>query len=113
MTLRKPRALLFDMDGVLYNDTIPIAGAREALAWVRREQIPHLFVTNTSSRSRSHLAEKLVRFGIAATEDESFPLPPPPVSGSARMPKARHKTKDPSRSSFPKKLAANFPGSTF
>jgi phospholysine phosphohistidine inorganic pyrophosphate phosphatase len=68
MTLSKPRALLFDMDGVLYNDTLPIAGAREALAWVRSERIPHLFVTNTSSRSRRDLAEKLVGFGIEATE---------------------------------------------
>jgi phospholysine phosphohistidine inorganic pyrophosphate phosphatase len=70
MILRKPRALLFDMDGVLYNDTLPMEGAPEALAWVRRAQIPHLFVTNTSSRSRQHLAEKLVGFGIPATEGD-------------------------------------------
>jgi HAD superfamily hydrolase (TIGR01458 family) len=79
MTLRKPSAILFDMDGVLYNDTIPIAGAREALAWVDSERIPHLFVTNTSSRSRRYLAEKLVQFGIAATEDDI--LSPPAAAG--------------------------------
>ena len=79
MTIRKPRAILFDMDGVLYNDTVPIAGARETLALVFREQIPHLFVTNTSSRSRRHLAEKLVTFGIAATEDDI--LSPPAAAG--------------------------------
>jgi phospholysine phosphohistidine inorganic pyrophosphate phosphatase len=79
MTLRKPSAILFDMDGVLYNDTIPIAGAREALAWVDSERIPRLFVTNTSSRSRRHLAEKLVTFGIAATEDDI--LSPPAAAG--------------------------------
>ncbi len=67
------------MDGVLYNDTIPIAGAREALAWVREKKIPHLFVTNTSSRSRAYLAEKLVAFGIAATEDSI--LSPPAAAG--------------------------------
>jgi phospholysine phosphohistidine inorganic pyrophosphate phosphatase len=79
MSLRKPLALLFDMDGVLYNGTIPIAGAREALAWVGSKQIPHLFVTNTSSRSRRHLAEKLVSFGIAATGNDI--LSPPAAAG--------------------------------
>ena len=53
MPVRKPRAFLFDMDGVIYNDTIPIAGSREALAWVRSQKIPHLFVTNTSSDARA------------------------------------------------------------
>ncbi|HEV2201271.1 MAG TPA: TIGR01458 family HAD-type hydrolase [Bryobacteraceae bacterium] len=72
MPLHRPLALLFDMDGVLYNDTVPIDGASGALAWVRRHDIPHLFVTNTSSRSRRHLAEKLVRFGIAAQEGDIF-----------------------------------------
>jgi phospholysine phosphohistidine inorganic pyrophosphate phosphatase len=67
MPVRKPRAFLFDMDGVLYNDTVPIPGSREALAWVRSQKIPHLFVTNTSSQSRRHLAEKLITMGIEAT----------------------------------------------
>jgi phospholysine phosphohistidine inorganic pyrophosphate phosphatase len=79
MPLRKPLALLFDMDGVLYNDKLPIEGARETLAWVRGERIPHLFVTNTSSRSRRNLAEKLVAFGIAATQDDI--LSPPAAAG--------------------------------
>ena len=64
------RAILFDMDGVLYNAETPIDGAPEALAWVRSQRIPHLFVTNTTSRGRSVLAEKLARFGIAAAEDD-------------------------------------------
>jgi HAD superfamily hydrolase (TIGR01450 family) len=67
------------MDGVLYNDTAPIEGAREALAWVRHEGIPHLFVTNTGSSSRRHLAEKLVSFGIAAAEQDV--LCPPKAAG--------------------------------
>ena len=77
---RKPRAICFDMDGVLYNDTLPIEGAREALEWVRAQNIPHLFVTNTSSRSRQDLAEKLMKFGIAATADDVFC--PPAAAGN-------------------------------
>jgi phospholysine phosphohistidine inorganic pyrophosphate phosphatase len=67
------------MDGVLYNDAVPIEGAREALAWVRREKISHLFVTNTSSRGRPRLAEKLRAMGIAATQDDV--LCPPAIAG--------------------------------
>jgi len=58
------RGLLFDMDGVLYNSEEPIPGAAEAIHWVRAQSIPHLFVTNTTSRGRTVLAEKLARFGI-------------------------------------------------
>ena len=65
-----PRALLFDMDGVLYNAEEPIAGAAEALRWVQEQRIPYLFVTNTTSRGRGVLVEKLARFGIAATADQ-------------------------------------------
>ena len=64
------RALLFDMDGVLYNSEEPIPGARETLAWVRSRTIPHLFITNTTSRGRDALAAKLGRFGIPASPDE-------------------------------------------
>jgi len=69
------QALLFDMDGVLYNGTAPIAGAAQALAWVRQQRIPHLFVTNTTSRARSVLVEKLKGFEIFTVEDQIFSPP--------------------------------------
>ena len=76
-------AFLFDMDGVLYNSTTPIPGAAETLAWVRAQSIPHLFVTNTTSRGRERLVEKLAGFGIAAScEDILTPTgcaPPAPA----------------------------------
>ena len=64
------QAILFDMDGVLYNSEDPIAGAADVLRWVRTRQIPHLFVTNTTSRGRDLLVEKLQRFGIPAEPDD-------------------------------------------
>jgi phospholysine phosphohistidine inorganic pyrophosphate phosphatase len=64
------QAILFDMDGVLYNSEEPIPGAADTLAWVRRRAIPHLFVTNTTSRGREALAGKLARFGIPASPAE-------------------------------------------
>ncbi|MBZ5575218.1 MAG: TIGR01458 family HAD-type hydrolase [Acidobacteriia bacterium] len=69
MTSLGLQAILFDMDGVLYNAEEPIAGAAEALRWVGAQGIPHLFVTNTSSRGRAVLVDKLRRFGIPAGED--------------------------------------------
>lgn len=64
------RALLFDMDGVIYNAETPIPGAAEMLAWVRERRIPHMFVTNTTSRGRAVLVEKLAKFGIPAREED-------------------------------------------
>ena len=64
------RAVLFDMDGVLYNSEEPIAGAAETLAWLLQRQIPYLFVTNTTSRGRDALTEKLARFGIPANPSQ-------------------------------------------
>jgi HAD superfamily hydrolase (TIGR01458 family) len=62
--------LLFDMDGVLYNSDRLIPGAVEAIGRVRRERVPHLFVTNTTSRSRAALIAKLAAFGIPGTEEQ-------------------------------------------
>ncbi|MBI1354091.1 MAG: TIGR01458 family HAD-type hydrolase [Acidobacteria bacterium] len=62
----RPAGLLFDLDGVIYNADEPIDGAAETLAWVRRQAIPHLFVTNTTSKPALELQRKLERFGIPA-----------------------------------------------
>jgi phospholysine phosphohistidine inorganic pyrophosphate phosphatase len=64
------RALLIDLDGVIYQDEEPIAGAPEALAWVRSQAIAHAFVTNTTSRPRAALVEKLGRLGVPATDEQ-------------------------------------------
>jgi HAD superfamily hydrolase (TIGR01458 family) len=68
--MKLPRGILFDLDGVVYNSETPIEGAAEAIAWVRRERIPFLFVTNTTSRPRETLVRKLESFGIPAALDD-------------------------------------------
>jgi len=70
MGSNEPRGILFDLDGVLYNDSLLIPGAVETVCWVQERRIPYLFVTNTTSRSRAALADKLTRFGIPASESE-------------------------------------------
>ena len=64
------KGILFDLDGVLYVGDRAVPGASEAIAWVRRAEIPHMFVTNTTSRPRSAIVERLDRLGIAAGEDD-------------------------------------------
>ena len=61
-----PKALLIDLDGVIYEDEVPIAGAAEAVGWIQEQGIPHLFLTNTTSRPRSALVDKLGGMGIQA-----------------------------------------------
>lgn len=73
------RALLIDMDGVLYQGEQAIPGARETLDWLASNSIPHLFVTNTTSRPRAALKEKLARMGIGI---ETGQILTPPVAAS-------------------------------
>ncbi len=64
------RAVLFDLDGVLYEGSNAIDGAARAVHWFQKQHIPYLFLTNTSSRPRSSLVEKLASFDITTTIDD-------------------------------------------
>jgi phospholysine phosphohistidine inorganic pyrophosphate phosphatase len=68
-------ALLFDMDGVLYEGERPIAGAVDSIAWCRAQAIPHLFLTNTTSRSRQALVDKLAILGLNVSAAEILSPP--------------------------------------
>jgi len=61
-------AILFDLDGVFYQADQPIAGAADVVRWANDNAIPHLFLTNTSSKPRSALVEKLAQFGVDTDE---------------------------------------------
>jgi phospholysine phosphohistidine inorganic pyrophosphate phosphatase len=67
--------LLIDLDGVLYEGERPVPGAADAVRWLDRSGIPHLFLTNTTSRPRAALVEKLAKLGID-TRAESILTPP-------------------------------------
>ena len=69
------RALLFDLDGVLYLGDRVIDGAIETVHWCERQGIPHLFVTNTSSKPRRALVERLSAMGLSASPDQIFAPP--------------------------------------
>jgi HAD superfamily hydrolase (TIGR01458 family) len=62
--------LLIDLDGVIYQSDRLIPGAVDAIGWIKQQQIPHLFVTNTTSRSRAALLEKFEKLGFNAQLEE-------------------------------------------
>jgi phospholysine phosphohistidine inorganic pyrophosphate phosphatase len=64
------RALLIDLDGVIYQDEALVPGATETVTWLNTHAIPHAFVTNTTSRPRRALLEKLARFGVSASVEQ-------------------------------------------
>ena len=68
-------AILFDLDGVLYQGDKAINGAADAVNWFIQNNIPHLFLTNTTSKSRLELVNKLDAFGIKSSA-EDFLTPP-------------------------------------
>jgi phospholysine phosphohistidine inorganic pyrophosphate phosphatase len=73
------KAILFDLDGVVYQGDTPVSGAAEALGWVREAGIPHRFVTNTTSRPRAAVADKLAAMDIKV--DAATILTPVVVAG--------------------------------
>lgn len=70
-----PRGILIDLDGVLYQADRAVPGAAEAVEWLARRGVPHLFLTNTTSRPRKALVEKLADLGVATREDEILTPP--------------------------------------
>jgi HAD superfamily hydrolase (TIGR01458 family) len=64
------RALLLDLDGVLYVEDQPVPGARDAVRRLRERGLALRFVTNTTARSRAQTLEKLVALGFEIEEHE-------------------------------------------
>src|SRR5688572_23611956 len=63
---------LIDMDGVVYRGGTLIPGADRFIASLREADIPFLFLTNNSQRTRRDVAVKLQRLGIDAGEEHVF-----------------------------------------
>ncbi|GAB4570435.1 MAG: TIGR01458 family HAD-type hydrolase [Anaerolineae bacterium] len=68
-------AIVFDLDGTLYNGDVPIPGAREVLEALRALGKPVRFLTNTTSRGRRSLVDKLTGLGFQVSLDEIYSPP--------------------------------------
>ena len=58
------QGLLIDLDGVIYDSRAGIPGAAQVIRWLESQTIPFLFVTNTSSKPRQAIVEKLADLNI-------------------------------------------------
>jgi 4-nitrophenyl phosphatase len=63
------RAVLIDMDGVLYRGQTALAGAGELLAFLRDAGLKYLLVTNNSTLSQEQFAARLAGMGIAVAPE--------------------------------------------
>jgi HAD superfamily hydrolase (TIGR01458 family) len=68
--------LLIDIDGVLrLGETELVPGALEAIDYIRKNEINHLFVTNGTRASRETVVSQLQKLGFDIKEDEMFTAP--------------------------------------
>ncbi len=65
-----PRAVLLDLDGVLYVGDAAIPGAADAVVRLRAAGLVLRFVTNTTTHTRAATAAKLRRLGIQLDDEE-------------------------------------------
>src|SRR5712675_2278242 len=66
------KGFLIDMDGVIYRSSQFIEGAIEFIRLLRDWDIPFLFLTNNSQRTRRDVATKLQRMGMEVEEEHVF-----------------------------------------
>lgn len=67
---REIRGLLIDVDGVLHVGDVPIPGAVEVLAELRRRGMPFRLLTNTTRKPRRALGVGLREIGFDVADDE-------------------------------------------
>ncbi len=69
------RGLLLDLEGVLYQGDDAVPGAAEALDRLRAAGHEIRFLTNTTTRPRRAIAERMARLGFAAPAGDVFTPP--------------------------------------
>ncbi len=69
------RGFLIDLDGTVVEAESVVPGAPAALAWLKEKGIPFRFITNTTSKPREAILEKLQRLGLPVTTEEIFTAP--------------------------------------
>jgi len=80
----RPRGLLLDLDGTVYEDDRLIPGAGAAIAALREGGVAVRFVTNTTRVPCATIAGWLEDYGIPATADDVFTPPRAAVSWLAK-----------------------------
>lgn len=67
--LRKPKAWMTDMDGVLVHESLALPGAHEFIETLKGNSIPFLVLTNNSIYTNRDLSARLASSGLEVPED--------------------------------------------
>ncbi|MGQ0603711.1 MAG: HAD-IIA family hydrolase [Anaerolineales bacterium] len=70
MQLTDTRALIIDMDGVLWEGNRPLPGLTEFFAALHERQIKFVLATNNASQTPEQYVTKLAAFGVTIARDE-------------------------------------------
>jgi len=71
--LAKIRAVVSDMDGVLWRGNKPMPRLTDFFAFLRRHTIRFILATNNATRTAAQYAAKLAEFGVQVSEAEILP----------------------------------------
>lgn len=64
------KALVLDMDGVLWKDTEPIGDLSAIFETLKAKNIQHIFATNNATRTAEDYTKKLFAMGVVATAEQ-------------------------------------------
>ncbi|WP_028783585.1 TIGR01457 family HAD-type hydrolase [Thalassobacillus devorans] len=70
--MKNYRAYLIDLDGTMYRGTERIEAASDFIKKLNNKKLPHLFVTNNSSRRPEQVADKLNHMDIPAAKEQVY-----------------------------------------
>ncbi len=67
--IRDKRAFICDMDGVIYHGRKVLPGAKPFVNWLKKNEKPFLFLTNSAERTPQQLSDRLAVMGISVGPD--------------------------------------------
>lgn len=68
--MKQYKGYLIDLDGTMYKGADEIDGAKQFIDYLNQHDIPHLYVTNNSTKVPEDVVKKLAGFGIEAKPEE-------------------------------------------
>ena len=71
----KPKGLLLDLDGTIYQGKSLIPGALEAIVILRRAGVPFRFITNTTRMTKKNIVKMLGDMGFSVFPKDIFTAP--------------------------------------
>ena len=68
-SLSSLKALVIDMDGVLWRGDTPLPGLNDLFDLLHRHQMPYMLATNNASKTQDQYVEKFAKFGVDISPD--------------------------------------------